>query len=70
MASKKRKLSGLSRIELEHTHQSLARLQEDLVHGGSKEGTDGSEPAQGNPGQRISVILAELQSKLDDPQVV
>jgi len=67
MSSKKRKLSGLSGLELQLAYNSLLKLKESFVYEESEE--DPSEPAPEVFEQRVDAMLSLLGSKLEGPSV-
>jgi hypothetical protein len=65
MSSKKRKLSGLSGLELQLAYNSLLKLKKSIAYEESKE----EECPPGGFGQQVDMMLSLLGSKLEGPQV-
>jgi hypothetical protein len=69
--TKKRKLSGLSELELQLAYSSLLKLKKIIVHEESEEDSeaDPNEPASESFEQQVDTMLSLLGSKLEGPQV-
>ena len=69
--TKKRKLSGLSGLELQLAYSSLLKLKKTIVYEESEEDSeaDPNEPAQESFEQQVDTMLSLLGSKLEGPQV-
>jgi hypothetical protein len=65
MSSKKRKLSGLSGLELQLAYNSLLKLKKSIAYEESEEEEGPSEDF----GQQIDAMLSLLGSKLERPHV-
>ncbi|KIJ51002.1 hypothetical protein M422DRAFT_204014 [Sphaerobolus stellatus SS14] len=68
--SKKRKLSGLSSVELLLAYNSLLKLKKSIVYEESEEdsGADPNEPAPEGFEQQVNTMLSLLGSRLEGPQ--
>jgi hypothetical protein len=68
---KKRKLSGLSGLELQLAYSSLLKLKKTIVYEESEEDleVDPNEPAPESFEQQVDTMLSLLGSKLEGPQV-
>jgi hypothetical protein len=69
MSSKKRKLSGLSGLELQVAYNSLLKLKKTIVYEESEEEKDPSGSAPEGFEQQVDTMLSLLGSKLEGPQV-
>ena len=69
MSSKKRKLSGLSGLELQIACNSLLRLRETITYEESEEAEHPNEPPAEDFEQQVDMMLAQLVSELEGPQV-
>ena len=68
MSPKKRKLSGLSGLELQVAYSSLLKLKKTIVYEVSEE-EDPNGPAPEGFEQQVDTMLSLLGSKLEGPQV-
>jgi hypothetical protein len=66
MSSKKRKLSGLTGLELQLAYDSILKLKKTIVNEGEEEE---DEPAAESLGQQVNMMLRVLGSRLEGPQV-
>lgn len=69
MSPKRRKLSGLSGLELQLAYNSLLKLKSTIVYEESEEEADPNELASEGFEQQVDTMLSLLGSKLEGPQV-
>ena len=65
MSSKKRKLSGLSRLEVQLAYNSLLKLKKSIAYEEPEEEEGPPESFE----QQVDTMLSLLGSKLEGPQV-
>jgi hypothetical protein len=66
---KKRKLSGLTGMELQLAYTSLLKLKSALVYEESEETEDPDEPAPETFERQVDTMIALLGSRLEGPEV-
>jgi hypothetical protein len=69
MSSKKRKLSGLTGMELRVAYNSLLKLKKAIVYEESEEEEDPDAPSPESFEEQVDTMLSLLGSKLEGPQV-
>ena len=69
MSSKKRKLSGLTGLELRLAYQSLLKLKKSIVYEESEESEESEEDPPESFEEQLDRMLSLLGSRLEGPQV-
>jgi hypothetical protein len=69
MSCKKRKISGLSGLELQVAYNSILKLKQSIVYEESREEEDPNAPALESFEEQVDTMLFQLGSKLERPLV-